>query len=215
MHNVYFVSGLGADHRVFQFLTLHNVKQTHICWIAPKNKENIQDYALRLIAQIDTSQPVILIGVSFGGIIAQEIAQHIPTEKVIIISSIKSWKELSLPMRLIRATQFHKLFPTPLLQWLNLLTANYYFGIESPQESKLLKTIIKDSDEAFTLWAMDAIINWKSNYQTPNLVHLHGTKDRIFPNKNIKNVQWIEQGGHFMIANKADEISKWLNSSWS
>lgn len=105
----------------------------------------------------------------------------------------------------------HKCLPLKLLQWLNLKTANYYFGIETKQEATLLKAIIKDSDDTFTLWATDAIINWQGNYSTPNLTHIHGTKDKIFPKRKISNVEWVKNGGHFMIVNKANEITNKIN----
>ncbi|WP_353717332.1 hypothetical protein [Dyadobacter sp. 676] len=66
--NVYFISGLGADERVFTKLKLDprlNVK--YIKWVRPLKKETLQHYAARLSKQIDTSQPFQLVGLSFGG----------------------------------------------------------------------------------------------------------------------------------------------------
>ena len=44
----------------------------------------------------------------------------------------------------------------------------------------------------------------------PNIVHIHGNNDGIFPIKHIKNCIVIEGGTHVMILNKAKEISKLL-----
>ncbi len=51
---LYAISGLGADQRVFQFLTLE-YELFPIDWITPIQNETIEDYAIRLPKIIDTS----------------------------------------------------------------------------------------------------------------------------------------------------------------
>ena len=46
---------------------------------------------------------------SFGGVLVQEIAKHIIVEKVVIVSSIKSCRELPLHMKMAKKTNAHKL----------------------------------------------------------------------------------------------------------
>jgi hypothetical protein len=94
------------------------------------------------------------------------------------------------------------------LKWSNALTANYYFGTKTQDEANLLKLIIKDTDLTFMKWAINVIMNWNCESAYCNLIHIHGTNDRIFPIDNIKNAIMIENGGHFMIVNRAAEISK-------
>jgi len=214
MKNIYYVSGLGADERVFSFLKIKNANETFIKWLDPHKNEKISTYSKRLINQIDTSKQVILVGVSFGGIIAQEIAKHISVEKLIIISSVKSFNEYGFELKLASLTRIHKLMPSFILKWSNKLTADYYFGVESKQESKLLAAIIDNTDERFMVWAIDKIMKWKKLPQTKyDIIHIQGNKDRIFTNRNIDNVIWIKGGGHFMIVNKANEISDIVNKS--
>ena len=93
LKDIYCVSGLGADERVFQKLKLEGYQPIHIRWVEPENKESITDYAKRLTEQIKSDEP-ILIGLSFGGIIAIEIAKQINTKKVILISSTKNQQEV-------------------------------------------------------------------------------------------------------------------------
>ena len=89
MKTVYVFSGLGADERVFCKINFSGYTVHFIQWIAPKKNEAIEDYSLRLTAQITKENP-ILVGLSFGGMMAVEVAKHISTEKIIIISSAKS-----------------------------------------------------------------------------------------------------------------------------
>lgn len=77
---LYIFSGLGADERVFQKLDFFGFTTIFIKWVVPQEKETIEDYATRILNQITTTKP-ILIGLSFGGIIAVEVAKLIATEK--------------------------------------------------------------------------------------------------------------------------------------
>ncbi|WP_221394889.1 hypothetical protein [Dyadobacter sp. NIV53] len=89
---IYIFSGLGADERVFQRLDFSESSAIFIKWIIPLNNETIEHYATRLLDQIHTTQPV-LIGLSFGGIMAVEVAKQIDTEKIILIASAKIKKK--------------------------------------------------------------------------------------------------------------------------
>lgn len=212
--NIYYISGLGADERVFHFLQIQGVNETHIKWIDPFKKESLSSYSKRLIRQIDTSKSVILIGVSFGGIVAQEISRHIDVDKLIIISSVKSFKEYGLDLKFVSLTKAYKIVPSFILKWSNKLTADYYFGVQSKEESQLLSKIIDDTDEKFMVWAIDKIMNWKEPKTIKlDIVHIQGDNDKIFNNKKLEEVIWIKGGGHFMIVNKANEISEIINKT--
>ncbi len=207
---IYFVSGLGADKRVFVNLKIDHPFQKHIEWEIPNKNESLQNYCKRLIAQIDLNSEIILIGVSFGGVIAQEISKIISVKKTIIVSSIKNKKEMDWQLQWVSKTNIYKLFPPKLLKFLNKLTADYYFGIKSKEESKLLKQIIEDTNVLFSDWAIHQLMKWDNTSSIP-LLHIHGTKDKIFPTAKIKNYTPIENGGHLMILNKADRISFIIN----
>ena len=76
-------------------------------WIKPNTNESIKSYAKRMSVFITDVDPV-LIGVSFGGILVQEISKHIKAKKLIIISSVKSKVELSLSMKFAKKTGVHR-----------------------------------------------------------------------------------------------------------
>lgn len=204
--HIYLISGLGADERVFQNVDFGRLKPTFIKWIEPIKKETIEEYALRLLEQIDTNKPIIL-GVSFGGMIAIEIAKHIDYQQVILISSAKTKTEIPIIYRILGRLKWHKLVPIGLFKQANILTY-WFFGMNSKAEREMLKGILHDTDSTFLKWAMDAIFNWKNEIIIDKLVHFHGDNDRILPITNIKNVDFmIPNGGHLMVFNRADEIT--------
>jgi pimeloyl-ACP methyl ester carboxylesterase len=101
MKTIYCISGLGADERAFSKLKIKDFKLKVINWLMPEPNETIEHYATRMRATITEENPV-LMGLSFGGMICTEIAKQIPVEKIIIISSIKSSKELPLWMKTVK-----------------------------------------------------------------------------------------------------------------
>src|ERR1044071_3731439 len=96
---IYCISGLGADEKIFAKLQLEGYELKHIPWLIPERTETIDAYARRMAASIKEDDP-ILIGVSFGGMIAIEIARQRPVQKLILISSIKCVAELPRWMRI-------------------------------------------------------------------------------------------------------------------
>lgn len=203
---LYIFSGLGADERVFQRLDFSGFSTTFIKWIVPQEKETIEHYVNRLIEQITTTKPT-LIGLSFGGLIAVEVAKIIETEKVILIASTKTRNEVPLYYRFAGQLGLHKLLPTGLLKDSNFIT-DWFFGTSSTFDKKLLKQILIDTDPIFLKWAIDKVVRWTNQTPTKNIFQIHGTSDRIFPISFVKSKVKIKNGGHLMILNKADELNK-------
>ncbi|TXI67799.1 MAG: alpha/beta hydrolase [Cyclobacteriaceae bacterium] len=123
---IYLLSGLGADKRVFEFLDLTTFQVKYIDWIAPGEKESIENYARRLCTQITTNKPT-LIGVSFGGIIASEIARQVDCRKVILISSARTKHEIPLYFRIAGMVHLHRFIPIKVIKKVNSFT-HWLFG---------------------------------------------------------------------------------------
>ena len=74
----------------------------------------------------------------------------------------------------------------------------------------MLKAMIRRTDVGFIRWALEAILNWKNEEASQNLVHIHGTHDEILPKRFTKPTHMIHKGGHLMILNRAAEINRIL-----
>ena len=203
---LYIFSGLGADERVFQKLDFSAFSTTFIKWIAPQEQEIIEHYATRLLSQITAPKPT-LIGLSFGGIIAVEIAKQVETEKVILIASAKTKNEIPFYYRFAGKIGLHKLLPTRLLKSSNFIT-NWFFGTKSKFDRQLLKQILIDTDPTFLKWAIAKVACRNNESLTENTFHIHGTNDKILPLKFINCNLKINNGGHLMTLNKATELNK-------
>ncbi|HEX6889921.1 MAG TPA: alpha/beta hydrolase [Chryseolinea sp.] len=206
-NELYLLSGLGADRRVFDFLDLHGFKLIHIDWIKPEKGEKIESYARRLLEQIRTSRPT-MIGVSFGGIIAIEIAKQIDTDKLILISSAKTKADIPLRYRLA-GSFWNKLIPAPLYRKANVVVY-WLFGVKNRKEKELLKAILEDADNDFVDWATNSIVNWDNEILLPNVITIHGTADRLIPFNKADHK--VDHGGHLMVVSKAKEVSRILRN---
>lgn len=205
---LYIFSGLGADERVFQLLDFSGFSTTFILWTTPLENETIENYAERILYQIKSTKPT-LIGLSFGGIIAIEVAKLIDTEKVILISSAKTKNEIPSFYRFAGQLGLHKLLPAGYLKSSNLIT-NWLFGASSTFDKQLLKQILIDTDPIFLKWAIDKIVRWTNQTQIPNIYHIHGSIDRILPINFVRCNSTIINGGHLMTLNKAEELNQIL-----
>lgn len=206
--NLYLLSGLGADQRVFQKLDFSGYSVHFIQWIPPLENETIEHYASRLLDQIPTPKP-ILIGLSFGGMMAVEIAKQIENEKVILIASAKTKNEIPFYFRWAGTLRLHKILPTRLLKHSNFIS-NWFFGASETADKELLKAILHDTDAIFLKWAIDKVARWRNTIIPKNIVHLHGTNDKILPYRFVECDLTVKDGGHFMTLNKADELTSIL-----
>ena len=205
-NEIYIFSGLGADERVFQKLDFTGLTITFIKWTIPKENETIEGYATRLLSQIKTKKPT-LIGLSFGGLMAVEVAKQIDTEKVVLIASAKTKNEIPFYYRLAGQLKIHRLLPIALLKKSNFIS-NWFFGASSTFDKELLKKILKDTDATFLTWAIDKVVRWTNKTQLKNLMHIHGTADRILPIHFVSCDFKIKNGGHFMTLNKSTELTQ-------
>ncbi len=210
MKHVYCVSGFGADERVFANLDFGEYKVHFIPWLLPNKKESLPGYARRMSESIKEENPVLL-GLSFGGIVCIEIAKLIKTEKVILISSIFSFREMPCWLRLTGKSRLNKVFPLRSFRLFEPVQ-NYNLGITNKTELALVREYRKSINLAYTNWAVNQIVNWENDWQPANLFRIHGTKDHMFPIKKIRADYVIQNGGHFMIMNKAAEINKVLKA---
>ncbi len=204
--HVYFMPGMCANSMIFERIELgSNFKSHYLDWIPPLKNESLRNYVIRLSKNIKHENS-ILIGVSFGGVIVQELSKILKIKKIIIISSIKSNKELSNSMKFAKKTKSYKLLPVTWLNDFESLLA-FVLGPKIKRKVNLYRKYLSVRDENYLKWAIEAMINWKQEDPLDDVIHIHGTLDLVFPVMNIKNYIPLKKGDHNMILKRAD----WLN----
>lgn len=206
--NVYCISGFGADERIFQHLNFGNYTPVHIPWVIPTKDETLTGYAKKMASVIEQEDSVI-IGVSFGGMMAIEISKLITLKKIILISSVKSRIELPKYMRIAGKLKLDKIIPLKPYSFLSNIE-NYNLGVLNEEEKQLAEAYRKNLNPAYSQWAIHQIINWQNTLIPKNTIHIHGSADRIFPIRYLNADYVVKGGGHLMVMNKPDEISRIL-----
>lgn len=79
---LYCISGLGANQKAFKFLKFPDgIEPVFIEWLIPERGETLVHYTQRMAKNIDTSEDFALLGLSFGGIIVQEMNRFLSPKK--------------------------------------------------------------------------------------------------------------------------------------
>jgi pimeloyl-ACP methyl ester carboxylesterase len=207
--HVYFMPGLAASSAIFERIELSDeVFEMHLLeWEIPLPKESLTEYAKRIADKITHEMPV-LVGVSFGGILVQEMAKHINARKVIIISSVRSNTEFPRRLKIAKTTKAYKLIPMSLILNIENL-AKFSFGEKINQRIKLYEKFLSVRDIGYLEWAVEKVILWDREVIDESVVHIHGDLDDVFPIKYIANCTIVKGGTHIMILSKY----KWLNEN--
>ncbi len=206
--HIYFVPGLAASSAIFEYIQLPKDRfELHFLeWLVPLSKsESLESYTQRMSHLVQHTH-VILIGVSFGGVMVQEMKKWLSPLQTIIISSVKTKHEMPLRMRLAQKTKLHKILPTKAFSNIEKYE-KFAFSAMIKRRISLYKKYLSMRDELYLPWAINAIVNWKQETPDPEILHIHGTKDLIFPIENIKDAILVEGGTHIMILDKAKRIN--------
>ncbi|MEM9023388.1 MAG: alpha/beta hydrolase [Bacteroidota bacterium] len=206
---VYLISGLGADERIFQWLDLSPWKVIPLPWLIPEATDSIPDYAQKLSTRIDASEPFVLIGLSFGGVIAQEVARWVAPQQTILLSSFKGHHELPPWIRRAGRWRAHRLLPVSWLKTIgNKLTP--LFSLKTNAFKQVYYAMLADSDVRLLNWSIDRLLAWRNLEPDPSVIHIHGTRDRLLPYRFVHATHAIPGAGHMAVAEHAAEISTLL-----
>jgi pimeloyl-ACP methyl ester carboxylesterase len=207
---VYFMPGMAASPKIFENIKLpeDQFEVIFLEWCLPLDNESIKDYALRMVQHITHENPV-LIGVSFGGVLVQEMADIIKVRKVIIISSVKCNAEFPRRMRFAKRTHIYRLFPTRMMQRVEWLSKIAVGNNMITRKLQLYEKFLSVRDKKYLDWAFKTILLWDRTEPNLKVVHIHGDNDEVFPPKYLKDYIPVKGGTHIMIINKF----KWINEN--
>jgi hypothetical protein len=207
--HIYFVPGMAAGNEIFRNIKLPENYKIHILeWLIPEKGEGLKSYAKRMALGVKEKDS-ILIGVSFGGVVVQEMNDFLKLKKLIIISSVKTRSELPRRMKIASLTKAYKLIPTSLVLSVEDLT-RFSVGPKSKKRLLLYQQYLHVRNKQYLDWALEKMVTWDQKEKIEGIIHIHGGKDMVFPIKYIEGCEVIKDGTHIMILNKGREISKKL-----
>lgn len=208
----YFIGGIATDKQLYDYPLQKIPHSVYLPFPKHDRNDTIATYCLKFLPLIDTSRPYNIIANSMGGIMTMELIKHIYPGKVILVSSVKCREEMPWWLRQLQYSNLHKLLPGKAF-----ITAIQYgsrFIKEINQIPGARDTVIqmaKNNPPDFLYWCINAIVNWngKKDYRK-DIIHIHGTKDAMFPYRNIKNAIPVWEGTHNMLLTRKEEITALL-----
>ena len=161
--HIYFMPGLAASSKIFEYIKLP--KESFEChyfeWSVPASiDESLVSYAKKYASQIQHEQ-VVLIGVSFGGILVQEISKLIPVKQVIIISSFKTIYEIPNRLKLLKYTRAYHLIPTKRISRIDTFS-KYDFLRPFKKKAELYDKYFSIRNEIYLNWALHKLLHWEN-----------------------------------------------------
>lgn len=204
----YLFPGLALNPEVLGQIELLEYNVNYIRWIDPTPQESMIAYAKRItqIYSISEEQPLLFIGHSFGGLLAQVMASFFPKAKLVLISTVKQSSELPWKIRFLRhGYAYHLASKTMIQKTLSLW--GWYHGYDQPELQEALLSETNTLDNEYFIWAYKNIIHWSGVVLENPMIHIHGDSDRTFPIDNISNCISIPGGDHLMVYKRAKEIN--------
>ena len=205
----YFISGLGADRRAFYKIKLpRGYQPIYLDWITPLANETLADYAKRFSQAIKQNEEFVLIGLSFGGMLASELAKIVSPKKLIIISSLSSYSELPWYFKLAGKLGLHRIISPSLYKQATIM--NRFMGAGNKEMKSIVYSYVNNIDPAFIRWSLNVIVNWSHTERLSEMIHIHGSNDHLLPFRYVKADYMVKGGGHLMVMNRAEEVNSIL-----
>jgi pimeloyl-ACP methyl ester carboxylesterase len=205
---IIFLSGMGADERLFaaQVAAFPNLRVQP--WIPPLPRESLRAYAKKLAAVIDPGRPCTIGGASFGGVVALEMAQHLDAVACILIGSIRSPSGLPRRWRLLRPVA---MFGPDALRVLTATSHQLFRRFLHAGTVRRLEKLSRP-EAAFVRWAMCAVVNWRPSpgVARTRVFHIHGSEDRVLPVALAKPDVIVPGGSHALPLFNPTAVNKFI-----
>lgn len=184
-----------------------NCEQIKIKWLNNLEDESINEYSRRLIETYSIGENDKVAGLSFGGILAQEIARILDHQEVILISSFRDITDLKPLYRFGLKTGLYKLTPGFRIPIVDEIIA-YNLNSNNQNSKPLLREMLEQTDYNLLKWSLEKIAQLPLNPVDMFIAHnIIGNKDKILRTWSNEYTTIIEGGSHFMVYEKANEVT--------
>ena len=174
--------------------------------------ESLYDYAKRMIDKYGIEQADIVVGLSFGGLVAQQIGEIIKLDFIILISSFRTKDDLKIHFSSGLKMKLHKLMPEMKSELIGSMVATY-LNSGSKISVPVLKEMVMSTDMKLMKWSLEKIYE-QDVLLAPDILKysIIGDKDKVVKPWIIETTYIVEDGSHFMVFDKAKEVTKIISS---
>lgn len=207
---IVFLPGLGEDQRLFFHQKKAFPHSLAPPWLLPQQNELLPHYARRWAKRLKLKPNCFLVGVSFGGMVALEMAKWVRPRAVILVGSCLSPESIppyfrmagSLPYWPQLAKRLCRIFPIP---------SSYFLGAKKLSQRHLVLRMFLESPDGFVQWTMEAIRNWEGfKGKGIRVRHIHGERDHLIPAGRVQADQVVRGGGHLINLTHPHEVNRFI-----
>ena len=205
-----FIPGLGADPRLFSQQQKAFPQSIAPPWLAPQRNESLSQYAQRWARKLNLGRNCYLMGVSFGGMVALEMARWVRPRAVILVGSCLSPEAIppyfriagSLPYWPQLAKGLCRIFPVP---------SSYFLGAKKRSQRRLVLQMFLETPDEFAQWTVAAIRSWEGFKERGIRVrHIHGKRDHLILASKVRPDKIVRDGGHLINLSHPREVNRFI-----
>lgn len=207
---VYLLPGIGCDPRLYDRIDLAGFDVVKLSWPDFPPGCTLASIARAMSRAVRVSGPHILVGVSMGGMVAQELAAITRPEKVVLISSWTGPQEWSLLARAGSAFQLYRSI-THFTMWATWPVKRILGQRDRATDRLLWEMACRETARKIRI-GTGAILRWKGSPWKGPLVRIHGDNDSVVPMRfPVDHV--VRGGAHIMVLTRAAEVSRLLRQA--
>ena len=213
---IFLIPGLGADHRNYPGPWKELSDCTFLEWPEYHGKASMPEVARFMAEAWRLPQGAILVGSSFGGMLACELAKFLPLHALVLVAATTARENFTATARMRLLTQVLSLRLTQLLfRCAKPMLEKFWGRSPTPVTRAVLDSIQMFSvcQAGFYRNMFPAISTWEgfAGHHT-KLIRIHGRQDTVIlppPNADL-----FLEGGHLIVMTHAREcvdfIQAWL-----
>lgn len=213
MAQLHLLPGLGADERLFASLGELCIPIRSTRLPEPATHESMTAYALRVATQIDVRPDDWVGGSSFGGLVAADIARHLPVSGLILIgSALTSETVAPLAQWLAPLARF-----LPLRPFRSLISTRagltLLFGPLTEIHQRLLVEMLVDTTDAMLRAGAHLVTSHFPKLPLRCPIHtIHGTTDRLM-RPPLPGCRLVPNAGHALTLTHPQEVTTFLRAT--
>lgn len=180
-------------------------------WIDPLPDEPLAAYARRMAANIVSGESLFVGGVSFGGMVALEVARHVPVAGVFLLSGALSGAAVSPVLRPL--ARFAPSIPLVLGQPILATSPLLYplLGVSRRDDRRALDQVLPYASPPLFRWGARAAVTWRpAGHPAVPVHHIHGGSDLIIPVRRVRPDVIVEGAGHLLNLTHADVVNAFI-----
>lgn len=203
--------GMGADERLFGPQRAYGFEFEVPHMPVPRPEEDLPAYAARIKELLDLTGPCVVGGMSFGGMVASELAMICQARCAILIATCRGTS--AIPRYYWWVNRLGRFLPDGLVRMRCGASSRIMGKLESlnTEQRELIRAMSASVPVPSLRGAGRMILTWagRPTLPCPNW-HIHGDRDVIIPLKGVQPDEVVPGGGHLINLTHAEQVNRFI-----